>query len=209
MGRDRRRDRRAAQCGARRRAGASSRSARPLCGCSNSAATADGKIAPFCGETAIFITPGYRFKAVDMLLTNFHLPRSTLFMLVAAFSGLETMQAAYKHAIAIGLSLLFLWRCLPAPPGPMTEPDDSISTPETATARTGTLSLPRGEIRTPAFMPVGTAATVKAMYPQDVHALGADIVLGQHLSSDAAARRRAHRRARRPAQIHELAAGRS
>ncbi|MDR3409157.1 MAG: tRNA preQ1(34) S-adenosylmethionine ribosyltransferase-isomerase QueA [Methylovirgula sp.] len=67
-----------------------------------SAATADGKIAPFCGETAIFITPGYRFKAVDMLLTNFHLPRSTLFMLVAAFSGLETMQAAYKHAIASG-----------------------------------------------------------------------------------------------------------
>lgn len=65
-----------------------------------SAATADGKIAPFIGETAIFITPGYRFKAVDMLLTNFHLPRSTLFMLVAAFSGLETMQAAYKHAIA-------------------------------------------------------------------------------------------------------------
>ena len=54
----------------------------------------------FRGETAIFITPGYRFRAVDMLLTNFHLPRSTLFMLVAAFSGLETMQAAYAHAIA-------------------------------------------------------------------------------------------------------------
>ncbi len=67
-----------------------------------SAATAEGKIAPFCGETAIFITPGYRFKAVDILLTNFHLPRSTLFMLVAAFSGLETMHAAYKHAIASG-----------------------------------------------------------------------------------------------------------
>ncbi|QAY96915.1 tRNA preQ1(34) S-adenosylmethionine ribosyltransferase-isomerase QueA [Methylovirgula ligni] len=65
-----------------------------------SAATAAGKIAPFSDETAIFITPGYRFKAVDLLLTNFHLPRSTLFMLVAAFSGLETMQAAYKHAIA-------------------------------------------------------------------------------------------------------------
>jgi S-adenosylmethionine:tRNA ribosyltransferase-isomerase len=67
-----------------------------------SAATAEGKIAPFCGETAIFITPGYRFKAVDLLLTNFHLPRSTLFMLAAAFSGLETMQMAYKHAIASG-----------------------------------------------------------------------------------------------------------
>jgi S-adenosylmethionine:tRNA ribosyltransferase-isomerase len=54
----------------------------------------------FEGETNIFITPGYRFKCVDMLLTNFHLPRSTLFMLVCAFSGLERMQAAYAHAIA-------------------------------------------------------------------------------------------------------------
>jgi S-adenosylmethionine:tRNA ribosyltransferase-isomerase len=67
-----------------------------------SAATADGRIAPFSGDTAIFITPGYRFKAVDLLLTNFHLPRSTLFMLVSAFSGLETMRAAYRHAIASG-----------------------------------------------------------------------------------------------------------
>ncbi len=67
-----------------------------------SAAMADGRIAPFSGDTAIFITPGYRFKAVDLLMTNFHLPRSTLFMLVSAFSGLETMQAAYRHAIATG-----------------------------------------------------------------------------------------------------------
>ncbi|MGA3302513.1 MAG: tRNA preQ1(34) S-adenosylmethionine ribosyltransferase-isomerase QueA [Methylovirgula sp.] len=64
------------------------------------AARDDGTIAPFAGETSIFITPGYRFKAVDLLLTNFHLPRSTLFMLVSAFSGLETMQKAYRHAIA-------------------------------------------------------------------------------------------------------------
>ncbi len=55
---------------------------------------------PFAGETDIFITPGYKFKAVDLLLTNFHLPKSTLFMLVAAFSGLETMRDAYRHAIA-------------------------------------------------------------------------------------------------------------
>ena len=54
------------------------------------------------GETAIFITPGYRFRAVDVLMTNFHLPRSTLFMLVAAFCGLDTMQRAYAHAIAAG-----------------------------------------------------------------------------------------------------------
>ncbi|HYP57682.1 MAG TPA: tRNA preQ1(34) S-adenosylmethionine ribosyltransferase-isomerase QueA [Beijerinckia sp.] len=65
-----------------------------------SAATPDGTITAFSGETSIFITPGYEFRAIDMLLTNFHLPRSTLFMLVSAFSGLATMQAAYRHAIA-------------------------------------------------------------------------------------------------------------
>jgi S-adenosylmethionine:tRNA ribosyltransferase-isomerase len=67
-----------------------------------SAAAEDGTIQPFARETAIFITPGYRFRAVDILLTNFHLPRSTLFMLVSAFSGLETMQRAYAHAIRDG-----------------------------------------------------------------------------------------------------------
>jgi len=67
-----------------------------------SAADENGTIRPFAGETAIFITPGYRFRAVDVVLTNFHLPRSTLFMLVAAFSGLDTMQATYAHAIAAG-----------------------------------------------------------------------------------------------------------
>ena len=55
---------------------------------------------PFSGTTEIFITPGYRFRAVDLLITNFHLPKSTLFMLVSAFSGLGTMRAAYAHAIA-------------------------------------------------------------------------------------------------------------
>jgi S-adenosylmethionine:tRNA ribosyltransferase-isomerase len=67
-----------------------------------SAAEPSGEIRPFAGETDIFITPGYRFRAVDVLMTNFHLPRSTLFMLVAAFSGLETMQHAYAHVIATG-----------------------------------------------------------------------------------------------------------
>ena len=60
----------------------------------------DGVIKAFAGATALFITPGYRFRAADLLMTNFHLPRSTLFMLVAAFAGLERMQAAYAHAIA-------------------------------------------------------------------------------------------------------------
>ncbi|NNM72298.1 tRNA preQ1(34) S-adenosylmethionine ribosyltransferase-isomerase QueA [Enterovirga aerilata] len=67
-----------------------------------SAAGQDHRIAGFQGWTDIFITPGYRFRAVDCMMTNFHLPRSTLFMLVSAFSGLERMQAAYRHAIAAG-----------------------------------------------------------------------------------------------------------
>jgi S-adenosylmethionine:tRNA ribosyltransferase-isomerase len=67
-----------------------------------SAAAQDGTIEPLQGETSIFITPGYRFRAVDILLTNFHLPRSTLFMLVSAFSGLDAMKRAYAHAIAGG-----------------------------------------------------------------------------------------------------------
>ncbi len=67
-----------------------------------SAADEAGRIAPYARRTGIFITPGYRFRAVDMLLTNFHLPRSTLFMLVAAFAGLERMKSAYAHAISSG-----------------------------------------------------------------------------------------------------------
>jgi len=67
-----------------------------------SAADQHGVIRPFSDETSIFITPGYRFRAVDLMLTNFHLPRSTLFMLVAAFSGLDTIRRAYAHAIAAG-----------------------------------------------------------------------------------------------------------
>ncbi|MER9354653.1 tRNA preQ1(34) S-adenosylmethionine ribosyltransferase-isomerase QueA [Mesorhizobium sp. M0317] len=64
-----------------------------------SAARPDGSLTAWSGPTDIFITPGYRFKTADLLMTNFHLPRSTLFMLVSAFSGLDTMRAAYAHAI--------------------------------------------------------------------------------------------------------------
>ena len=64
-----------------------------------SASTEDGTIGAFSGETALFITPGYRFRVVDVLMTNFHLPRSTLFMLVSGFCGLDVMQRAYAHAI--------------------------------------------------------------------------------------------------------------
>ncbi|KKB79751.1 S-adenosylmethionine tRNA ribosyltransferase [Devosia soli] len=66
------------------------------------ASRATGMLQPFMGDTDIFITPGFRFRTVDVLMTNFHLPKSTLFMLVSAFSGLDTMKAAYHHAIANG-----------------------------------------------------------------------------------------------------------
>ena len=59
----------------------------------------DGAVKPWSGETDIFITPGFQFRAVDLLLTNFHLPRSTLFMLVSAFAGLDRMKQAYEHAV--------------------------------------------------------------------------------------------------------------
>ncbi|HEX4182787.1 MAG TPA: tRNA preQ1(34) S-adenosylmethionine ribosyltransferase-isomerase QueA [Caulobacteraceae bacterium] len=67
-----------------------------------SAAGEDGQVRPFVGETDIFITPGYRFRTAQVLMTNFHLPRSTLFMLVSAFAGAEVMRGAYAHAISTG-----------------------------------------------------------------------------------------------------------
>ena len=66
------------------------------------ASRATGQLRPFVGETDIFITPGFRFRAVDILMTNFHLPKSTLFMLVCAFTGTARMREAYAHAIARG-----------------------------------------------------------------------------------------------------------
>jgi len=67
-----------------------------------SATDESGVVQPFAGETSIFITPGYRFRAADVLMTNFHLPKSTLLMLVSAFAGLETARGAYAHAVAQG-----------------------------------------------------------------------------------------------------------
>jgi S-adenosylmethionine:tRNA ribosyltransferase-isomerase len=95
MGPDRRRDRGTAQRRARRRRPPDRRRHDPA-----APANEDGSIGPFEGDTAIFITPGYRFKAVDGLVTNFHLPRSTLFMLVSALMGLDVMKSAYAYAIA-------------------------------------------------------------------------------------------------------------
>lgn len=88
----------AARAGGRRIVAVGTTSLRLL----ESAAHDAGGVRPYTGETAIFIYPGYRFKTVDVLLTNFHLPKSTLFMLVAAFGGLDRMRAAYAHAIEQG-----------------------------------------------------------------------------------------------------------
>ncbi len=63
-------------------------------------AAADGELKPFSGDSRIFIYPGYRFRVVDGMITNFHLPESTLLMLVSAFAGVDTLRAAYRHAIA-------------------------------------------------------------------------------------------------------------
>ncbi len=109
------------------------------------AAAEDGSIQPFTGETDIFIVPGYRFKAVDLLLTNFHLPRSTLFMLVAAFSGLDTMRQAYAHAIAQGYRFYSYGdACLlhPAPPPVITAPWNPLgdASRRRAAVRAGTSS---------------------------------------------------------------------
>ncbi len=96
-----------------RQAGGSSPSAPPALRLLETAADTDGLLRPFAGETDIFILPGYRFRVVDLLLTNFHLPRSTLFMLVCRLLRASTrMRAAYAHAIAHRLPLLFLWRRL-------------------------------------------------------------------------------------------------
>ena len=99
---------------ARAAAGAWSRSAPPACACWRPPPTRTDASGRSPARPTLFILPGYRFRAVDLLLTNFHLPRSTLFMLVCAFAGTERMRAAYAHAIEAGLSLLLLRRCVPA-----------------------------------------------------------------------------------------------
>ena len=63
-------------------------------------AAAEGRLAPFSGETRLYVTPGYRFRVVDCMLTNFHAPESTLLMLISAFAGYERVMAAYRHAVA-------------------------------------------------------------------------------------------------------------
>ena len=143
------------------------------------AADEKGTVHPFQGDTNIFIYPGYRFRAVDALLTNFHLPQSTLFMLVCAFAGMGRMQGAYAHAIAQRYRFYSY--------GDATLLEKGIDAftlrfhlrhrwlraaqwARDATARIGTFE-------TPAFMATATAATVKAMLPESVQAAGAELAL--------------------------------
>ena len=170
-----------------------------------SAAREDGTIAPFAGDTAIFITPGYRFRAVDLLMTNFHLPRSTLFMLVSAFAGLDTMRAAYAHAIANGYRFYSYGdACLLFPA-------------DRSAAMTRRLHLHR--LRRPTARPAPARSACRAassarrpscrsarparsrrMYPDQVQGARRRHRARQHLSPDAAPGRRARRAARRPAR---------
>ena len=150
--------------------------------------------APFEGETDLFITPGYRFRAVDLLLTNFHLPRSTLFMLVAAFAGPRAHEGGLCARHRSRLSLLFLRRCLPAG-ARRAMSGIRLHAPRRrdGAARRGRIATAHGTIETPAFMPVGTAGTVKAMTPEQRARDRRRDRARQHLSPDAAAGRRAHR----------------
>jgi S-adenosylmethionine:tRNA ribosyltransferase-isomerase len=143
-----------------------------------SAVDENGIVHPFQGLTDIFLLPGHRFHSADVLLTNFHLPKSSLFMLVSAFAGTRRMRRCLCPCRRRRLSLLFLWRCQPAVPG---EREVTLSWScqcHDGKARAGTLHTAHGEVQTPVFMPVGTAGTVKAMTADAVRATGASIVLG-------------------------------
>ena len=150
------------------KAGASWRSARPRCGCWKARPARTALWRAFSGETAIFITPGYRFKAVDLMLTNFHLPRSTLFMLVAAFSGLDVDEKRLRPRHRGRLSVLFLRRRLPAVSGrTMSAPFSFTLIKTDGAARRGEFTTPHGTVQTPAFMPVGTQAHGEGAHARD------------------------------------------
>ena len=168
----------AAQRGARGAEGASWRSARLPCARWKARRRRTARIAPFAGETDIFITPGYRFRTAEVLLTNFHLPRSTLFMLVSAFCGLETMKRAYAEAIreryrfySYGDACLLFRR--PHERIPFRASGDRTA----RRARARSIRRAATFARPPSCRSA-RRRTVKAMLPQSVRETGADIILG-------------------------------
>ena len=143
-----------------------------------SATREDGVIRPFSGETSIFITPGYRFRAVDVMMTNFHLPRSTLFMLVCGLQRARRDEARLRARDRGRLPLLFLRRRVPAVPVTRMTGFSFEVLHTDGDARAGEIRTPRGTVRTPAFMPVGTQGALKGVHWHEVREAGADIVLG-------------------------------
>ena len=139
------------------------------------------------GRTTLYVLPGFEFRRVDALLTNFHLPRSTLLALVMAFAGVDAVRDLYRLAIdegyrfySFGDAMLILvsrakpGRCSTSLAGVTCFTVDATD----GAARAGTIATLHGDIPTPAFMPVGTKATVKTLHPDEVRAMGAAVILG-------------------------------
>ena len=135
-----------------------------------------GELAPFAGDSRLFIYPGFAFRVVDAMVTNFHLPESSLLMLVAAFAGREPTLAAYRHAVAQRYRFFSYGDAMLVTPQGARMKFELLK--EDGGARRGRMTFRRGVIDTPAFMPVGTYGTVKAMTPEELEALGAQIILG-------------------------------
>ena len=146
------------------------------CARSRARPTTEGVVRAGSGETRIFIRPPYRFRAVDRLVTNFHLPRSTLIMLVAAFAGYELTMRAYRAAVDAGLPILLVRRRDGG--GVTTEHFSFLIDAESGSGRAGRFTTPHGPVDTPAFMAVGTQATVKSLDPDDLREMGAQMILG-------------------------------
>ena len=138
-----------------------------------------GKLAPFAGDSRLFIYPGFEFRVVDAMVTNFHLPESSLLMLVAAFAGRDATLAAYRHAVAQRYRFFSYGDAMLVTPQPRAASRMKFElVKQDGGARRGRITFRRGVIDTPAFMPVGTYGTVKAMTPEELEGFGAQIILG-------------------------------